>query len=297
MIPVLGILYLIFLFLINTILADQEQKCEALIIVEFIPPTPTVSILSVGFLPLNCTTKTPTLLDREGERYQVRSLWRNKTVLIHDQFLQQQLNSKNCDSTYRAPLHYSSIFSSELISPKLTFFKCYKKQNIGEAIVRELRKYQGCRDDQYVIYYNYPEQLNPSQIHLFLSFPLCSVAHLPLVHNPRSLTNDSDLFSLFTAEFYWKWYWSPECLECSKGGGHCLHDNINRTFKCDPGPRRNNIIIGVCAAIGASLLTVLAFILFRRWRRRNDLHKNSTLISRSISPDLVRPTYKSFEAL
>ncbi|XP_026438018.1 uncharacterized protein LOC113336281 [Papaver somniferum] len=297
MIPVLGILYLIFLFLINTILADQEQKCEASDYCR-VYPTNSDSIHSeCGVLPLNCTTKTPTLLDREGERYQVRSLWRNKTVLIHDQFLQQQLNSKNCDSTYRAPLHYSSIFSSELISPKLTFFKCYKKQNIGEAIVRELRKYQGCRDDQYVIYYNYPEQLNPSQIHLFLSFPLCSVAHLPLVHNPRSLTNDSDLFSLFTAEFYWKWYWSPECLECSKGGGHCLHDNINRTFKCDPGPRRNNIIIGVCAAIGASLLTVLAFILFRRWRRRNDLHKNSTLISRSISPDLVRPTYKSFEAL
>ncbi|RZC89670.1 hypothetical protein C5167_036281 [Papaver somniferum] len=67
-------------------------------------------------------------------------------------------------------------------------------------------------------------------------------------------------------------------------------------YAADPGPRRNNIIIGVCAAIGASLLTVLAFILFRRWRRRNDLHKNSTLISRSISPDLVRPTYKSFEA-
>ncbi|XP_026386981.1 LEAF RUST 10 DISEASE-RESISTANCE LOCUS RECEPTOR-LIKE PROTEIN KINASE-like 1.2 isoform X2 [Papaver somniferum] len=88
-----------------------------------------------------------------------------------------------------------------------------------------------------------------------------------------------------------------ECNDCQRSGGRCGSENTK--FVCffregshqkscnhDPGPRRNKIIIGVCAAIGASLLTVLAFILFRRWRRRNDLHKNSTLISRSISPDL-----------
>ncbi|KAI3976556.1 hypothetical protein MKX01_008414 [Papaver californicum] len=51
--------------------------------------------------------------------------------------------------------------------------------------------------------------------------------------------------------------------------------------------KKKKIKIGVGAAAGASLLTILAAILlFRRWRRKNDLHQNSTLISRSNSHDL-----------
>ncbi|XP_026386980.1 LEAF RUST 10 DISEASE-RESISTANCE LOCUS RECEPTOR-LIKE PROTEIN KINASE-like 1.2 isoform X1 [Papaver somniferum] len=135
---------------------------------------------------------------------------------------------------------------------------------------------------------------------------------------PSSEDQGMDYMHLLKKGFALGWDKIP-CTGCEKSGGYCGFDRSSG-FVCfcedhahfdscngaltppfivvasippgvddkahDPGPRRNKIIIGVCAAIGASLLTVLAFILFRRWRRRNDLHKNSTLISRSISPDL-----------
>ncbi|XP_026386982.1 LEAF RUST 10 DISEASE-RESISTANCE LOCUS RECEPTOR-LIKE PROTEIN KINASE-like 1.2 isoform X3 [Papaver somniferum] len=122
--------------------------------------------------------------------------------------------------------------------------------------------------------------------------------HVPVEVEPGSKTGQVNGYMPFMKKgFTLEWHKSP-CTECQASGGYCgVNKNglvvcfckdrpYDRRCKTDPGPRRNKIIIGVCAAIGASLLTVLAFILFRRWRRRNDLHKNSTLISRSISPDL-----------
>ncbi|XP_026380670.1 LEAF RUST 10 DISEASE-RESISTANCE LOCUS RECEPTOR-LIKE PROTEIN KINASE-like 1.1 isoform X5 [Papaver somniferum] len=298
MIPILVIHFFIFLFLSSTLLADQEPKCEASdycrVPGKVYPTYSNTTHHDCRDLPIDCTAEKPTLMATEEKRYQVKDLWRNKTVLIHDQFLQQQLKSKNCDATYITPSHTSSIFSFELISHNLTFFKCDRKQKVDDAVVGELIKYDGC-PNEYILYYSYPKQLNQSQLLDFYSLPLCSKAFLPLIHNP-STPKDNNPFSLFTADFYWKWRLKDKCLECSNGGGHCRANNISGPSECVPpinvradskSKRKSKIAIGLGTGAGASLLTILAAIfIFRRWRQKNDLHKNSTLISRSISPDL-----------
>ncbi|OVA04953.1 Protein kinase domain [Macleaya cordata] len=97
-------------------------------------------------------------------------------------------------------------------------------------------------------------------------------------------------------------YSDAGCHDCMKNGGECRYSSAsvscfcpssvtNRTMCSVPGPRKPNvqrkIIIGVSAAVGASLLTIIfVFFFFRRWCRKHNLDTSSTLISRSLSPDL-----------
>ncbi|KAI3914597.1 hypothetical protein MKW92_031223 [Papaver armeniacum] len=307
MIPLLVIHFFIFLFLINTILAKQHPKCETFDCKIFPPYSSNTSRSECGVLPINCTAEIPTLIDKDGGRsYEVKNLWRNKTVLIHDQILQKQLSSNDCVASSRIPLHMFSLFYFNLISSNLTLVKCNKKK----VVFPELRTYN-CSGDS-VLYHSYPDQLNESHLveNPLFTHNLCSIVWLPLIDRPPKFIEDNNLFSLFTADFYWEWNWSPECQECSKGGGQCIPDYIEGTFECvsieinkvlvgyDTNPvfhgyaaapgrsKTTKILIGVGAAAAASLLTVLIVCLIRRQRRKNDLHKNSTLISRSISPDL-----------
>ncbi|KAI3892980.1 hypothetical protein MKX03_019445 [Papaver bracteatum] len=270
MIPCLVIHFFIFLFLINTIFANEKPKCEASDYCRVSRKVfPTYSnTTGCGVLPINYHIK-------------LKIFGRMEHVVLHDQILQQQFDSKNCNATF--PVPHSPYFNFKLITPRLTFFKCDKK--IDNAIASGIMLYKDC-DDEDVLYYSYPpEKLNLSQF-LNSSISFCSIVSLPLIGNPSSA-----------------------CRECSKGGGRCPTDNISGQFECvinvlvgygtnpvfhgyaaaPKSKRTKKIKIGVGAAAGASLLTILAvaaILLFRRWRRKNDLHKNSTLISRGISPDL-----------
>ncbi|KAI3889858.1 hypothetical protein MKW92_033454 [Papaver armeniacum] len=310
MIPLLVIHFFIFLFLINTISADQEPKCDTFdckVLGKVYPaPYSDTSHPDCRVLPINCTTKTPTLTDMKGNRsYQVKNSWQNRTFLIHDQLLQQQLDSKNCNAIQNIELPKSPYFTfgSVVRSSNLTFIKCKHKVEY-DHVHHEI--YEGC-DDDYVLYYRYPEQITELSRYRENN---CSVVSLPLIDNPPSAVKDNDPFSLINADFVWKWELSPECNWCSVNGGYCRTDYISGPFKCVMGIEMNMLLIGygtnplfhayaaapkskrgmkigigVGCAAAASLLTALAFFLIRQ-RRKNDLHKNSTLISRSISPDL-----------
>ncbi|KAI3870944.1 hypothetical protein MKX03_025132 [Papaver bracteatum] len=269
MIPLLVIHFFIFLFLINTILAKHQQKCETFEC-SILPLNSSNTIQpECGVLPINFTAGKPTHVDP----YQVKYFWKNKTFVIHDHFLQQQLNPTICNPTF---LPKALISSFQLIVSSFT--NCRKNPTLDKGIVPDnVQIYKDCGDVS-GLYYNNPEQLNLSQ---FLENQ--SITYCKMVDDWPSAAKDNNPVSPFIADFYWKWEFSPQC-QCYNGEGHCP-----TSFDCVQAPKSNRtrkIKIGVGAAVAASLLTFLvAFLLFRRWRK-NDLHNSSTLISRSISPDL-----------
>ncbi|XP_026380668.1 LEAF RUST 10 DISEASE-RESISTANCE LOCUS RECEPTOR-LIKE PROTEIN KINASE-like 1.2 isoform X3 [Papaver somniferum] len=122
--------------------------------------------------------------------------------------------------------------------------------------------------------------------------------HVPVEVEPSFKTGQVNGYMPFMKKgFTLEWRKSP-CTECQASGGYCgVNEKGLVVCFCKDGPyhkkcdskskRKSKIAIGLGTGAGASLLTILAAIfIFRRWRQKNDLHKNSTLISRSISPDL-----------
>ncbi|KAK9091768.1 hypothetical protein Sjap_024945 [Stephania japonica] len=224
----------------------------------------------------DCTTTTtthvvlnPRVQFLNSDRwYHIESLnYSGNEIVIHDQYLQEQLDSNTCNSLDNITIPESSAL--KFTTPIAPFYRCKCNESKSfddhsSEFTAPIYNYSGC-DDSYDLYFS----KDPAAGESLPSLPetlidLCSTFWLPRI--PGWDPTKKGLASLFTACFYLRWEILPVCQNCrNKLGGQCTDNN------------------GIGTGVGGIILGCIAFFI---WQRRKKVRSiSSTLLSRNISPE------------
>ncbi|KAK9091754.1 hypothetical protein Sjap_024931 [Stephania japonica] len=157
---------------------------------------------------------------RGGEAGVKRPLnYSRNVIVIHDQYLQEQLDSNTCNSLDNITIPESSAL--KFTTPIAPFYKCkrdHESESFNDSIselIGPLYNFSGC-DDSYDLYFS----KDPAAGESLPSLPetlidLCSTFWLPriLKWDPTK----KGLASLFTACFYLRWEILPNLIKMLEG--------------------------------------------------------------------------------
>ncbi|KAK9091760.1 hypothetical protein Sjap_024937 [Stephania japonica] len=141
--------------------------------------------------------------------YHIKSLnYSGNEIFIHDQYLQEQLDSNTCNSLDNITIPESSAL--KFTTPIAPFYRCkrdHESESFNHSIselIEPLYNFSGC-DDSYDLYFSKDpaagESLRPSLPETLID--LCSTFWLPRI--PGWDPTEKGLASLFTACFHLRW--------------------------------------------------------------------------------------------
>ncbi|KAF5201556.1 Pr5-like receptor kinase, partial [Thalictrum thalictroides] len=215
-----------------------------------------------GLAVMDCTGPQERVqFNKQGKWYYVDYFnYTVSTIVIHDQDLQKDLESNQCDSLNSFPETVSPLLFLNVTKTQ-PFYKC-KREPDSNSLSKffknlELSSYTSCRNYDLYFYLNHERSLPYLPRNLTY---LCSLVHLP--YQPDNFGINDNLISLWDANFTIIWGVPQGCWDC-------YGSNVGKKVQ-----------IGLFVGIGGVLASTLVFccqrflqansILF--WKRKKKAH-------------------------
>ncbi|XP_020540202.1 LEAF RUST 10 DISEASE-RESISTANCE LOCUS RECEPTOR-LIKE PROTEIN KINASE-like 1.1 [Jatropha curcas] len=223
-----------------------------------------------------------------GKWYEIKNISQTyfiNYISITDTELQEDLNSRNCES-FNWSFPHLPFASFPLIPNLITLYKCEPSVSSPNPDF-DFSNYTECSN--FTIFYsnNVTASSRPSRPH---PMPECSILQLPL--NTEN-THHDNIFKMLSANFFLQANIDHECYWCVLEGGNCVH-NHNGEFECTgfSGPNIDSeseakkkkglgFKLGLGLGFTAILIMLVLIFLFRHRYYRKDTSSNLLLANYS----------------
>ncbi|KAJ0830902.1 putative protein kinase RLK-Pelle-WAK-LRK10L-1 family [Helianthus annuus] len=181
-------------------------------------------------------------------------------LFIRNKTFEQLLKNNSCEAlmnTFIYPTSPNPLLYTISLYPNITVFKCTK--NLTYFDQHNYNSYNKCPN--YNFYYKYLNGTVPSDLP-----HTCQVVHLPVRFPASPGLDETNIFSLLSANTSLSLELSPTCRDCFDKGHRC--DTFNGHAKCsdtikEKQGRKQTIKLLVIA--GSALILVLSFVIFIIW--------------------------------